>query len=217
MIKAVIFDMDGLMIDSEPLQSKSIEKILKEYGVDPDYDELGLVQIIGITAKENFRILKDKHRINEDIDILVDKKQNAYLEILKENLVSMPGLVELLNLLKEKGIKMGVASSSKLDHIELVLSGLGIRDYFEIVVSGELLEKSKPHPEIYLTAAKQLGVGPKEAIALEDAEMGVISASSAGIKVIAVPNSSTKKQNFSKAILIVSSLEDINWDILSRI
>jgi len=217
MIKAAIFDMDGLMIDSEPLQSKSIEKILKEYGVEPDYDELGLVQIIGMTAKENWKILKDKHNISEDLDTLVEKKQHAYFEILKDNLVPMPGLLGLLKLLKQKKLKLGIASSSRLEHIETVLKGLGVRNYFDIIISGESLENSKPHPEIYLTAARELDVDPEDAIALEDAHLGVLSASGAGMKVIAVPNSSTVKQDFSKATLKVSSLEDINWDILSKL
>lgn len=142
MIKAVIFDMDGLMIDSEPIQSKSFEIILREYGQEPILHDNGLVQKVGLKSKENWKFLKERHGFDEDTDTLVEKKRKVYIDILKENIQPMP---------------------------------------------------------------------------LEDSMAGVISAFDAGVKVIAVPSSSTKKEDFSKANLIVGSLEDINWDILTTL
>jgi GMP synthase (glutamine-hydrolysing) A subunit len=203
MIKAVIFDMDGLMIDSEPIQSKSFEMILKEHGHEPIFHDNGLVQKVGLKSKENWEFLKERHGFDEDTDTLVEKKRKVYIDILKENIKPMPGLFELIKLLKEKKVKLAVASSSNLPQIELVLQELGIFEDFDIVVSGEWVEKSKPHPEIYILTAKQLEVEPKDCVALEDSIVGVISASEAGVKVIAVPTSSTEKEDFSKANLIV--------------
>lgn len=217
MIKAVIFDMDGLMIDSEPIHSRSFEMIIKDYGYEPIFHDNGLVQKVGIKSKENWEFLKDRHGIREDTDILVRKKREIYYEILKEYIKPMPGLLKLVSELKNQKVKLAVASSSAIAQIELVLKELGIYEDFDIVVSGEWVEKSKPHPEIYILTAKNLGVEPKDCVALEDSIAGVTSAFEAGVKVVAVPTSATEKEDFSKANLRVSSLEDINWDILTTL
>lgn len=215
MIKAVIFDMDGLMIETEHLQSKSMEKVLKEYGIKPKINKDGVVQVVGITAKDNLLLFKKKYHINENVNVLLDKKQQIYLRLLKKQIVAKEGLVNLLRLLKRYRVKIAVASSSALDHILLVVSELKIKHFFKVLVSGEHLKKGKPHPDIFLKVAKDLGLKPVDCIVLEDAQPGVIAAKRANMKVIAVPNQFTKSQDFSKADLIVNSLKDIKWSTLN--
>lgn len=217
MIKAVILDMDGLIIDSEPIHSKAFEAILKEYGHEAEYDEFGMVQVAGLKTKASWMQLLEKYPIVEDLEILVDKKRKYYWEILKLEIKPMPGLLDLIRLAKDKELKTAIASNSNLKMIELVLDELRIKSEFDIIISGDFVEKAKPHPEIYLTAAKELEIDPKDCLALEDSAIGVTAASAAGMKVIAVPTSVTRTEDFSKALLIVSSLEDINWDILSEV
>lgn len=217
MIKAVIFDMDGLMIESENLQSQAFGIIIKQYEIDPIKQVNGLIQTPGLSERANWEILKKKHNLKEDTDILIKKRNPIYLDILKKNIVSKPSLIELIKLLKNEQILLAVASSSGIEHIESVLGKLKITKEFNVVVSGQFIKNSKPAPDIFLEAAKQLGVKPSECLVLEDAESGVEAGSRAGMKVIAVPNKYTKDHNLSRANLIVNSLNNINWNIISTI
>lgn len=210
MIKAVIFDMDGLMIETEHLQSKSFEHVLKKHGVKPEFNEDGVVQKVGITAKDNLLMLKKKHGIDEEVEILLANKQKVYKALLEKNIKPKEGLLNLIQSLKKKGFKLAVASSSSLAHIILVLMKLGLNEKFDAVVSGENLQKGKPHPDIFLEAAKQLNVDPQLCLVLEDAESGVVAAHAAKMKVIAVPNKYTNSHNFAKADIVLSSLAKID-------
>lgn len=214
-IKAVIFDMDGLMIDSEPIQSKSFEIVLKEYGIKPKYQKNGLVQIIGVRAGDNWGILKKKHKISETVEVLIEKKQKAYIELLTENIKPTKGLIYLLKLLKKHNIRMGIASSSSLEHIMLVIKSLDITDYFDEIISGHDVVKGKPDPEIFLKTAENLQVLPNQCIVLEDAESGVQAAHAAGMRVIAVPTYHTSSHNFEKADIIAKSLLDVDMELLN--
>ena len=217
MIKAVIFDMDGLMIETEHLQSISYEEVIKEYGKKPIINENGIVHPVGITARNIWKLLKDKYSIKEDVEILLSKKQKKYIEILKEQIIAKKGLLKLIKILKAHNIKMAVASSSVLEHIKLIVSKLGVRQYFSVLISSEDLKRGKPYPDIFLKAAQNLDVKPSKCLVLEDAEPGVIAGKRANMKVIAVPNQYTKSHNLSKADLIVDSLEDIKWSTISKI
>lgn len=215
MIKAVIFDMDGLMIETEHLQSKSFEHVLTNLGIKPEFNQDGVIQIVGVAAKENLKILKEKHGIAQDVESLLKKKQKFYIKLLLQNLKPKKGLFPLLKKLKKKGLKLAIASSSSLEHIKLVLKGLGLSDDFDVIVSGESVPHGKPHPDVFLKAAEKLNVDPGECLVLEDAQSGVEAAFRAKMQVIAVPSKYTKSHDFAKADLIVPSLEKITIDIIT--
>ena len=217
MVKAVIFDMDGVMIDSEPIQSKAFAEVLKQYKKEPQYNEEGIVQTVGIRSRDNWERLKAKYNIDEETNILIEKRRQIYQKLLKSEIKPMPGLINFLKLLKKHNLKIAVASSSNIKHIMLVLSSLNIAYYFDVIVSGESVKKGKPYPDIFLETAVQLKITPVECLVLEDAELGVLAGKKAGMKVIAVPNKFTKKHDFSKADLIVDSLEKINWSIIKNL
>lgn len=214
MIKAVIFDMDGLIIDSEPIQSEAFSQVIKAYGKTPILNKNGLVMITGIRADDNWKIIKEKYQIDEDISILRDKRRIVYINLLKNNLKAMPGLYNLLTLLQNKQIKMALVSSSTLPNILFVLEGLKIKEYFEIIISGDDVTKGKPDPECFILGSKRLDVKPENCLVLEDAESGVIAGKAAGMKVIAVPNQYTKNHDFSLADKVVDSLEKIDSKFL---
>lgn len=216
-IKAVIFDMDGLMIDSEPIQSKSFESVLTEYGIQPEYQKNGLIQIIGVRAGDNWKRIKELHQIPESIDVLLEKKQKTYIELLKENIKPSDGLIDLLKLLREQDLKMAIASSSSMEHIMLIINSLEISDYFDEIVSGDDVVNGKPDPEIFLKAAENLNIPPEHCLVLEDAETGVQAAHAAGMKIIAVPTHHTLSHNFSKADIIIKSLADIDMRMLNKL
>jgi HAD superfamily hydrolase (TIGR01509 family) len=154
MIKAVIFDMDGLIIETEHIHSQSYEQVLRNRGVEPEFNEDGVIQKVGLTAKDSMTLLRKKHNLKEDADTLVEEKQKFYIKLLKENLQPKEGLLSLVEMLKKKKLKTAVASSSSTEHIQLVLKGLHIIEYFDAIVSGENVKRGKPHPDIFLEAAK---------------------------------------------------------------
>ena len=126
----------------------------------------------------------------------------------------MPGLQDLLNMLKSHHIKTAIASSSPHNHIELILNRLNVRHYFDKIISGDDVKHGKPAPDIFLKAAELLGLNPKDCMVIEDAPTGVTASNRAEITVIAVPNEFTRKHSFDNADLIVNSLSDISWDKL---
>lgn len=217
MIKAVIFDMDGLMIETEHLQSQSFEKVLKEYGKKPILNKDGVVQLVGITAKKNWVLLKKRYHIDEAIEVLLAKKRKIYIKLLEKNIAAKPGLYKLVKFLVGHKIKIAVASNSVRQHIEFVLSKLKLIKHFTLLVSGEDLRRGKPFPDIFLKTAKHLKVKPGECLVLEDAEVGIIAAKRAGMKVIAIPNRYTKSQDFSLADRIVQSLARVNSKLISSL
>jgi HAD superfamily hydrolase (TIGR01509 family) len=213
MIKAVIFDMDGLMIDSEPIQSKSFEHVLKEHDKRPVFKN-GVVQVVGITAKDNWKLLKEKHDIKANINVLLDKKRKIYRKLLQDNVSPRKGLISLVKRLHTAGIKMAIASSSSPKNIQTVLTGLGLNDYFDIAISGESVRRGKPYPDVFLKAAEKLGLPARSCAVLEDAESGVEAAHQARMKVIAIPNRFTRHHDLKKADLVLPSLDKITLKVI---
>ncbi|MEK7128263.1 MAG: HAD family phosphatase [Patescibacteria group bacterium] len=216
--RAIIFDMDGLILDTEIIESRSFEKLLKEYEVKPRPNPNGLIHEVGGGMKyfENF---KEKYNLTESIENIRDKKRAFWAQIVKEEgVVAFPGFLELLALLKKEGFKIALASNRNDPFVHLVLDTLGAKEFFHLVVgSSNEKRKQKPFPDIYLHVAKELGISPEQCVVLEDSEAGVISAKAAGMKVIAIPNIYTKEHDFSRADIIIKSLEDINMELLENL
>jgi HAD superfamily hydrolase (TIGR01509 family) len=216
-LKAIIFDHDGVMVDTEPLQSEAWIKILEKYGKTPERYGNGLIHKVGITIDENWNILKLKYEITEDIKHLEEQRSNIYKDLLNRT-HPITGLQELLTSLREekknKIIKMAIASSSNREYIEMVVNNFGISDDFDLIVSGKDVMLGKPAPDIYLTTAFLLNVDPENCIVLEDSRTGVEAAKAAGMKVIAIPNRYTDEQDFTNADLILPALNFVNLKII---
>lgn len=210
----IIFDMDGLMIDSELLQSLSFKAVLKKHGV---VVRKKIVQILGVRVLENLEIMKKKFGIKEDVASLFREKNEVYDRLLEKKVKPMPGLFRLVELLKKNKFRLSLASSSNYDTIQLVLKKLRLESYFEVVFSGDRVKKGKPDPEIYLKTAEKLKVDPKQCLVLEDTLTGVNSAKSAGMKCIAVPNIYTENKDFPKADLRVKSLTNVDIKTIFRV
>lgn len=213
MIKAVIFDMDGVIADTEPLHEKTSDIILNKYGVKVKREFF--LQFKGVKEKIVWKSTVDQLGLKEDYKKLMEEKGELHLELLKKEMKPIPGALELIKKLKEK-YRLGLASSSPIVEINTILSSLKIKKFFEYIVSGEFIEKSKPYPDIYLAAAKKLGVEPKDCIVFEDAVNGVKSAKSAGMKCIAI-TTSFPKEKLEQADLIVNSFENFNFDALKTL
>ncbi len=205
------------MIDSEGNQSASYDKVLREHGVDPQYDAHGIIQVVGVRAVDNWKRLKEKHALAASVEDLLARKDEAYNELLREGVQVQDGLIELLADLDHAPVKTAIASSSARDNIDIVIDHLGLQGYFEGIVSGTEVRHGKPAPDIYLEAARLINVDPRACVALEDAREGVAAAKAAGMKVIAVPNQYTHQQDFTAADLVVGSLQELSWNRISQL
>lgn len=217
MIRAVIFDMDGVMIDTEHIQSKAFEDVLAEYGITAEKNEHGTVHISGATTPETWEILKKKYNLDADTGELSRKKRAAVVKELKKGIAPMPELMRLLNDLREHHIIMAVATSAQRERANLVLGMLHINSYLRVVVTADDVTHGKPAPDIYLKAAELLHVPPEECIVLEDAEVGIQSAKAAHMSAIAVPNQYTKCMDFSQADKVVTGLEALTFERIASL
>jgi len=215
MIKAVIFDKDGLIIDSEPIHSKAFEVVLRSYGKVPKLFPNGLVHIVGLRGDQSWKLLKEKYDIKENIEVLRKKQRENYSKLLKSKMTLMPGVLSILKLIKVKKLKTAIASSSIRKHILHVINTLNLSTYFDVIVSGQDVVQSKPDPQIFLVTAEKLGLKVSNCLVFEDSETGVQAAKRAGMKVIAVPTKHTRNHDFSRADMIINSLEEMDWGIIS--
>lgn len=216
MIQAVIFDMDGLMIDSEPIQSLSFETVIREYGKVPELHANGLVHETGVRGDKNWQAMKEKYNLPDEISVLRLKRRAVYEQILHK-VKAMPGLYELIETLQNNNISTAIVTSSPRKHAEPILKQLNIIDYFNYIICGDEVEKGKPDPEGFAKASKMLAIEPEYCLVLEDAESGIIAAKAISMKAIAVPSPYTKHHNMKKADKIVGSLYDIKIDTIQSL
>ncbi len=206
MILAVIFDMDGLMVDSEPLQRIAMNRVLARYGVD--LSEADWREQVGKKTHEIVDDLKLRRGFEADTDAIVAEKGAAFRQMI-DRLQPMPGLDHALDVCQAAGVKLAVASGSPLDDIRRVLAALDLTDTFPVVVSGQEVHAGKPDPAIFIEAARRLGVAAVDCLVLEDAVYGVQAAKSAGMTVYAVPNGYTSHQDFSAADRVLAGLDGL--------
>ncbi len=217
MIRAALFDMDGLMIDTERLHHESFKTVLEQHGIAPAPDARGVIHTSGISAEANWERFKKQYGFDADTRELTKAKNDAHRKLLKNKLKAMPGLLDLLRDLKANGYKIAIASSSIREHIDLVVDRLGMSDFFDAITSGDEVTNGKPAPDIFLKAAMKLNVKPVECVVLEDAMHGMLAGKAAGMHVVVVPNEFTQNEDFSAADLRVSSLEDLNSEKLGTL
>lgn len=211
-IHAVIFDLDGTIVDTEPLQQLAFNQWLEINGINYliNEEEYGRV-FVGVSVYENAAWLIGRFGLTQTQTEIRREHDALYARLIADpkNLSAMPGLMTLLSLLQERDIIRAVATGSPRDHAELVLSGLGINSHFRTVVTGSDISCPKPDPEIYLRALTMLNVAAVNAIALEDSAAGVSAAKQAGLQVVAVPNRYTAQQDLTHADARVGSLEQV--------
>lgn len=209
MIKAVIFDFDGIIVDAEKLNSKAYETVLKEYGKRPMLNN-EVVHVVGMKGEKNWEILKKKYNIDEDIQVLYKKKREIQ-NLLFPQAKLMPGIQDALKRLKRvKDLKLAVATMSPLKVVNLIFNKFKMGGTFNAILTVENCSIFKPHPDIYLRTAKILNIAPDQCMVVEDSEIGVEAGKRAGMYVVAVPNKYTKGQDFSKADFVVKKFTGLS-------
>lgn len=186
-MKAVVFDMDGILFDTEIVCMKSWMAIAEKWGL-PVMEEI-FPKCIGLNANDSRRIVLEAY--GEDFNYPVFREETArwFRNYIQQNgLPIKPGVHEILDWLKTSGYKVGLASSTRRESVCSHIEQAGIGDCFGTVITGDMVEHSKPRPDIYLRACRELGVTPQEAYAIEDSPNGIRSAHAAGMRPIMVPD-----------------------------
>jgi HAD superfamily hydrolase (TIGR01509 family) len=217
MINAVIWDMDGVIVNSEPIQNRAFCWLLEREGKVPRLFPNGLLQEVGVRESDNISRLIREYGLSGEVQSLMKFRGDYYRKLLGTELKPMPGVRELMELIRVKGLLMAIASSSVRENIEIVLKALNLQELITLIVSGEEVKHGKPDPEIYLTAAKKLGVNTQQCLVLEDASTGVRAGKAAGMKVIAVPNEFTRDGDFDEADEVISSLLEVSWQMIENL
>lgn len=210
--RAFIFDMDGVIIDSEHIHAITKVQVLRFFGVDVEEKSLHLEDYVGRSAKSFFGdAIVRFPELGDDWRVLARKKHELYVDFLRNSpdLKPIDGIVELLAELKKRGYRIGLGSSSVMENIRLVLTRFGIMDYFDAIAAGSEVENAKPAPDVYLLAAQRLGIAPACCTVVEDATAGVMAAKAAGMRCIAIRNPNSGKQDLSRADLIIDRYEEI--------
>lgn len=215
MLKAVIFDMDGVLIDSEPMHARVAMMVLKEYGITVTNDYI--CTFIGTTNRKMFETMIDDFHIDATVEDLLTLDAKILKKVHEEEgYPAIEGTKELIIDLYNNGIKLAIASSSSAAMIEEVTNALGIRKYFTKLVSGANIKHPKPAPDVFLMAAKELGVDPSECMIIEDSMHGVVAAKAAGMKSIGFINKNSGNQDLSKAFVLIESFKDVDYTFILK-
>ena len=198
--KAVIFDMDGVIIDSQPLYYEFDMNMLRQFGVPATIETP--IPYSGLTSVDRMTKYRRDFGLDASVDELIKMSVDSMRDVfLTRELKPIDGIPELLSYLQDAGLHIGVASSTSHELIEIILKRLDVLDYFEKIISGEDVKEGKPAPDVYLKAAEAFGLLPSECVAIEDSVMGLRSAKAAGFTCIAYRNRYT--QDYSCADYIV--------------
>ncbi len=217
MLKAVIFDMDGVIIDSEPIHFEREKMLFRELGLSISDEEHN--SFVGITGRDMWKRIKRKYNLEQSVDELVrfDRSQLNHYFFYPDKIKSIPGIKDLIEELSNHKIKLVLASSAPLNRIVLILEKLRLRQYFSEIVSGEEVEYGKPNPDIFFHAASLAGVKPKDCLVIEDSRNGVEAAKLAGMKCLGFKNPNSGNQDLSSADMVIESFLKINYAIIFKI
>lgn len=213
-MKAVIFDMDGVIIDSEPLHKKLEKELLEEFG--GKFSEKGHKNFIGTTDYYMWSTLKDRFNLEPSVDELIRLKKKRFAQnIHKIELVD--GFYDFMLNIFDKGYLLALASSNNRKAVDLIMDRFDLSKYIKTSISGEEVVKGKPDPEIFLKAAKKLDAKPSNCLVIEDAFAGVTAAKAAGMKCIGFDNPNSGDQDLSKADLVIKSFKELSIDDVSEL
>ena len=207
MIKGVVFDLDGVIIDSPRIYFLTMRDFIRKKGAEVSDAEIH--NLIAFSLKDEFHIIRDKYGIESDFEEFIEETLLKSRDIMESELQLNAGVLELLAELKNKKYKIALASNNNGSTIFYVLKKFGIEQSFDAIVTAEEVKNGKPAPDVYEVAVKKLGLVPEECIGIEDSVIGLQAVKNAGMKCVVVPNEFTMGKTFDSADLIIKSLKDI--------
>jgi len=215
MIEAVIFDMDGVIVDTELIHNTAEKKVLNDIGIDITLEEIR--KYAGAASNVWFKEILKKHNKVADVYELKEKKFRMVYKILKRNIPVVPGALELIGFLKENGLKLALASGAPKEFADFIVSNLDLNKEFDEIIGFGDYSNSKPDPELFLLASGKLGVDPKDCLVVEDSRLGVLAAKSAGMKCVGFANENSGNQDLSRADSIIDDLNQITLDMIQNL
>lgn len=217
MIHTVIFDMDGVIVDTEPVHHYAYDLHFKQLNI-PITPEM-YASFTGNSTKNIFERLKAEFNLEEDVQTLVETKRNLFNDAFdsKEDLYLLDGVEDLIKELHANGMQLVLASSSATVTINRIFNRFGLHHYFTHIVSGEDFPKSKPHPAIFQHAAFLANTPVEQCIVIEDSTNGVAAAKAAGIYCVGYDSVNSKLQDYSKADRVISHFNELSFDVIRNI
>jgi HAD superfamily hydrolase (TIGR01509 family) len=214
-LRGVIFDMDGVVIDSEPLSMRIIAEIIGEHGghADPAL----LADLAGVNLAEVLKVAAAHSGRDLDAAVLYRLYRERYLPRLRACAAPTPGLAGLITALRAAGVPIGLASSSSLAEIDVVVHALRLGPALAAVASADEVARPKPDPDVYRLAIERLGAGPDGVVAIEDSATGMASAAAAGLVCVGVRTAVTQGHDLGEVMLLVNSLEELDLSTLEQL
>jgi HAD superfamily hydrolase (TIGR01509 family) len=209
MIKALLFDFDGLILDTETPEYLAWQTVYAEFSQTLTLEDWG--QIVGGTAASNFHPVTHLETLTARSLADFDLESRVRTESMRTILAAKPrpGVLETIETAQRLGLRLAIASSSPHSWVDGHLQRLGLFHYFETVQCSDDVSRTKPEPELFLTAQNRLGVSANESLIFEDSPNGVLAANRAGIRVVAIPNPVTRQLDFPPASLTLKEMSDL--------
>ncbi|HCF04177.1 HAD family phosphatase [Flavobacterium sp.] len=214
MIQTVIFDMDGVIVDTEPVHRYAYYKQFEELNIE--VTEAMYTSFTGFSTRNTFQTLKEQFQLTHEVEDLIQRKRSIFNDAFdtKADLELLEGVRTLIEDLHQNGIQLILASSASKVTIDRVFTRFGLHDFFTHIVSGEDFPKSKPHPAIFEHAAS-LSIAPKEnCIVIEDSTNGVKAAKSAGIYCVGYISEHSKDQHLEEADLVINHFKELTAEVI---
>lgn len=205
-VRGVLWDMDGVLVDTGQAHFESWQQVLEELGVP--FSRADFERTFGMNNAGILALLLDQELTAEEIRAVGDRKERQFRQLVKGNARPLPGVLDWLARLRRLGIRQAIASSAPQENIDVLVDELGLRDYFDAMVSGATLP-GKPHPDVFLEAAQRIGARPDACVVVEDAIAGVQAARNAGMRCIAVTTTNSADK-LAAADVVVDGLDQLS-------
>lgn len=213
MIKAIIFDLDGTISDTQKLHAQVESALLARYGVIISPDEITR-QYAGMNTRKVFDEILKNQETSYDLDQIMNEKWETMEQLARERVDAIEGAISLIESCKESGFGLAVASASNLKYVESVLTSLGVKHHFDFLVGGDMVSHGKPDPESFLLAASMLGVEPEHCVVFEDGRSGMTAASTAGMKCVGLVGNTNEVYSTKN---LVTSLLHVDKNYLEKL
>lgn len=207
MIKGVIFDNDGVIVDSEPLHHLAEKKTMAPYNIDITKEEYK--NYVGVGTRKMFTDWIHKYHLPFKPEDLIPQHEQNLIEIFKELVVPTPGVIDFIKYLHQKKYLLAVASSSYRNLVQIGIMKHNLMQYFQTIITGDDVKRVKPEPDIFLLAAKRLEIPPAECLVIEDSSVGVQAAKAAGMICAGYQNVNSGDQDLSKADIIFQNFHEL--------
>lgn len=212
--KGIIFDLDGVLVDSSEFHFRAWQIWAKRHGTTMTYEFFR--ETFGMVNDNIIPHLIPRKLTSEELKALSDDKEAIFREVARGKIKPLNGAVELVMALQSHGYKLAIGSSTPRKNIEVVLESIGLKDSFSVCIAAEDVTKGKPDPEVFLKAAKAIGVLPSRCVVIEDAVAGIQAAKNAGMKAIAV-TTTHPRERLKQADIIVESIADVTVEMIEQL